>query len=280
MFFKKLLIVATLLIAVTSSADQQWEKISDIDGIITYRKEIPDSPIVAFRGEADVNAPIAKVANILMDTPKKMEWVSNIMEARNLELTSNVERVEYNKTHTPWPVSNRDFVFNAKMETDIPNKKLRFYMKSVTHPSMPETKAVRGHMTGVYILTALDGGKTHLEVEIVADPKGAIPKWLVNLMQKKWPRKTIAGIREQAAKSSVVEDAGVKALMAGLTMEQGQRVIEAHKGGKNLDEAIAAEKGAIAAAAVAESEKVAAAEKAKAKEEAAKNKKKAKKSVH
>ncbi len=51
-------------------------------------------------------------------------------------------------------------------------------------------------------------------VEIHADPKGSVPKWLVNLFQKGWPRNTIEGIRKQAAKADVKEHPVVASQLA------------------------------------------------------------------
>ena len=82
---------------------------------------------------------------------------------------------------------------------------------------MPETDCVRGQLDrSAYTMTSIDGGKrTHLIVEIHADPKGSVPKWLVNLFQKAWPRNTIEGIMRQVAKPDVHEHAGVKAMLEG-----------------------------------------------------------------
>ena len=35
------------------------------------------------------------------------------------------------------------------------------------------------------------------------DPKGWIPKWLVNMIQEDWPRNTILGWKKQAAKPDI-----------------------------------------------------------------------------
>lgn len=203
-------------VAAFGSNPNQWEEISNDDGIIVHRMEIPDSDIVAFKGDAVVNAPIAKVASILIDTKRKLEWVADIKEARDIRQIGEYERVEYNHTGTPWPIRDRDFVFHAKVELDREKNTMWFKLHSVEDPAVPELSPTRGELKdSQYILTSIENGtKTRVVVEIQADPKGSIPKWLVNLTQKKWPRKTLTGIQNQAAKPDVVEHPAVKAFFA------------------------------------------------------------------
>lgn len=198
-------------------ADASWEELSNDEGILVHRKEVEGSDVVAFRGETVIEAPIAKVANILIDTSRKLEWVARCVEAKNVRQLSTYERIEYNKTHTPWPLQNRDFLFRATAEFDTTKKRAVFRMKSVEDALAPETDdAVRAHLhNSAYSLTSLgDGKKTHVVVEIHADPKGAVPKWVVNLFQKSWPQKTLGGIRGQVAKPDVKDHPGIRDLFA------------------------------------------------------------------
>src|SRR5262249_16756273 len=136
-----------------------------------------------------------------------------IVEAKDIRLISETERIEYNHTSAPWPVKDRDFVFRATVTMDRPKKQLLVHMQSVKDSLMPETsKNVSGEISeGNDVLTSIDNGtKTNLMVEIHADPKGSIPKWIVNLFQKSWPAHTLEGIQKQCAKADVLEMASVK----------------------------------------------------------------------
>ena len=195
-------------------ADRSWEEISQNDSVLVHRKEVANSDVVAFRGETTIDAPIAKVANVLIDTSRKTEWVHKIVEAKNIREISPLERIEYNHTSSGFfAVRDRDFVFHARAELNKNAKQVIFTLHSVDDPLMPEKSPVRGHLDNSrYFLTSIDGGKkTHVVVEIHADPKGSVPKWLVNLFQKSWPAKTLNGIRAQCAKPNVVEHPGIKA---------------------------------------------------------------------
>ena len=72
-----------------------------------------------------------------------------------------------------------------------------------------------------YILTAVDEGKrTKAMVEIHADPMGSIPKWIVNLFQKSWPRNTLIGMQQQLQKPDIPEMQLVKDFFHGKLPDQ------------------------------------------------------------
>lgn len=210
------LVSSLISVLAVASVPSAWEELGNDDGILVHRREIPDSDIVAFKGEAVIDAPIAKVANVLIDTSRKLEWVADIKQAKNVREISEFERIEYNHTGTPWPVRDRDFVFHAKVELDRANKTVVFRLKSILDPSMPEASPVRGELKeSSYTLTSIENDtRTRVLVQIQADPKGSLPRWVVNLTQKKWPRKTLNGIRLQVAKADVLENPAVKAYFA------------------------------------------------------------------
>src|SRR5262245_45461719 len=71
-----------------------WEKIDDDDGIAVFRREVPGSPIIAFKGEGVVNASILRVASVLVDTSRATEWIDSLTEAKTLKKISEDEYIE------------------------------------------------------------------------------------------------------------------------------------------------------------------------------------------
>jgi hypothetical protein len=196
-----------------------WEFQGEDEGIKTWRSQVEGSPLVAWKGEALIDAPIGKVANVLADTSRKTEWIHKAAKAENVRLISPLERIEYNRTETPPLImKDRDFVFHAWTELDRPKKEARIFFLSVEDPLKPEdSKYVRGKLIkSRYVLTQEEGGaKTRIVVEIHLDPMGSVPKWLVNLFQKSWPFRTLSGIRKQVLKTDVLENKTVKAFFDG-----------------------------------------------------------------
>ncbi len=191
-----------------------WEKIRDEDGIVVHRKEIEGSPLVAFRGEGIVAAPIAEVALVQMDLAHTPEWIERLKDARVLEVTSDTRFVTYSHLGAPILVSDRDFVNEVNIEYSPPSK-IVFHIHGVESDKAPSKGNVRGVlMHSRFELTAVEGGSTRVVCEIHADPKGLLPKSVVNLFQRGWAYKTLTHMREQVKRPDVVERAPeIKALL-------------------------------------------------------------------
>ena len=89
-------------------------------------------------------------------------------------------------------------------------------MSSAENPKKPvRSGVVRGELIdSSFTLQQLGPKKTRFICEIHADPKGAIPKWVVNLFQKSWPYDTITGLRQQLKKADIKENETVLKLLA------------------------------------------------------------------
>jgi hypothetical protein len=192
-----------------------WEKIDDDDGIAVYRREVPGSPVIAFKGEGDINASILRVTSILVDTTRATEWVESLVEARTLRHVSETEYIEYDHIGTPFVMKDRDFVLDCRLDLEPAAKKATLRFHSVADALAPQTSYVRGELiSSGFALTALEhGAKTHIVAEVHCDPKGSVAKWIVNWFQKSWPHSTIMRLRAQAAKPDIVDHPRLKQVL-------------------------------------------------------------------
>jgi hypothetical protein len=200
-------LVALGALKAASAADWELTDKTD-DGITTYKMEIPGSDVLAFRGQGDVDAPLGLIATIIFDCTRGTEWIEDLEASKVLRWTSPTEFIEYDHIGTPFVMKDRDFVTKVTMEPDPAAKKLTITYKSVDDPSAPQTSYVRGEMIhATFVLTSLaNDARTHVDADIHADPKGSVPKWIVNFFQKSWPANTFRNLRKQAKKSDVKMD--------------------------------------------------------------------------
>lgn len=184
-----------------------WQKLAEQDGISVFGREVRGDSLLAMRGEGVVDAPILRVASVLIDTARSHEWVDSVAETRTLRRLSDTEYVQWNHIATPWVIKDRDFVFSTKLDLDPAAKQVALNYHSVTDPDAPKTDYVRGQFIyGKFVLTSIEGGKkTRVLAELLCDPKGSVAKWMVNLVQKDWPHSTLVRLRRQVAKADVVD---------------------------------------------------------------------------
>ena len=205
MFAQRLLPALFLGLVATSAHAGEWQEMDSDNGFISYSKEIEGSKLVAFKGVGDIDAPISKLLWVLTDNVHRAEWVDRLYETKELDRIGEHEFVVYQAYRLPVFISNRDYVYRGKATTQDDGSVI-VTLASEEHPDAPETIGVRAHLNqSSYTLTPAADGKTTVTVEIHTDPKGLLPSWLVNLIQKSWPLKTLNGLATQVQKDFVTD---------------------------------------------------------------------------
>jgi hypothetical protein len=190
-----------------------WEKAGEAHGVVLWRRDVPGSAFKAVKGTGFVDAPLRKVALVLLDDARAPEWIDHLAEARVVRMVSSEEYIDYTRVSLPLPLSDRDFVTDVTLAIDRAAKTLLMRSVPAEDPSAPPAGAVRALLDGSFFLRAVGPDRTELTVELMSDPRGWLPAWLVNFFQKDWAVKSIDGIRAQAAKGDLRDPPAFKPLL-------------------------------------------------------------------
>ncbi len=179
-----------------------WIETYSIPEMRIFRKEIPGTGLLAYRAEGTIPAPIGKLVTLMVETSRKPQWMDRVKEATILEQPSPMERIEYMHTVAPWPLTDREFLYYAKLEKSTESKTITVRMKSIEDPRRPiRPDRVRGSIReGTYTLTAISPTHTKFSAQTLADPKGRIPKFIVNFVGKMWARRVFDNIVKIASR--------------------------------------------------------------------------------
>src|ERR1700678_2541956 len=110
--------------AVVSLSDSvvKWNQCSNDNGLTTYWANVQGSQVIAFRGEGIVDAPMEKVASIIIDTTRGAEWINSLVLSKVVRNISDTEFIEYDHVGIPFPfdqvISDRDFVSDVNIRFD------------------------------------------------------------------------------------------------------------------------------------------------------------------
>jgi hypothetical protein len=179
-----------------------WEPVGNKKGVELFRRHSPGD-VVELKGVGTIDAPLWKVAATLLDTERAPEWVDSLERSTVVRRIDLNTYVEYNHIGTPFFLKDRDFVSLVQIEVD-PTAKTFALRYQPTEENIGDKGHIRGEIKpAVFKLTALDANHTQLAGEIHCDPKGSIPKWLVNFFQSDWALVTVTALREQTAKPEV-----------------------------------------------------------------------------
>lgn len=187
----------------------EWEEIHHDELVTVYKKDVQGSDVLAVKGVGTLNAPFAKVLNVVLDAPRRSQWMEQVQDVQVLRVVSPTERIAYWHLSPPWPIRDRDLIIRETVEVDRAAKRITLRMKSIEDPTHPErSDRVRAVLFDAsFVATPVDGGaRTAMIAESHADPKGSIPKWVVNIYQKDMPTKSIRRMLKRANEPGIADD--------------------------------------------------------------------------
>jgi len=201
--------LALIVLLASPCHASEWQSVLNTsDGIQIFEKESGDSGLIEFRGNGVVEAPLPLVATVIFNTDRRREWIKGLAESRILRLDGKDDYIEYDHIDMPIFFEDRDFVSRIQIHFDRSGKELVFHYQPSDDPSAPHTGYLRGEMLNMtFHLSSIEHDtKTRVDAEFLCDPKGWIPKWLVNYFLKDWPKITFRNLRKEVLRSDISVD--------------------------------------------------------------------------
>ncbi len=212
LYSRRAVLALCLSLAFLSSAavaqEGAWESIGTYDGVKVWRKTVPGSELFAFKGEIVTNLHIGKIMTTFLDREQRKFWVDRFADQKMIEKPNPLSELYWIHFGLPFPISDRDYVLKADGQVDNAAHVFTARIKSVVDPRKgADDCCVRAEAKNTYYrFEALPGSeKTKLTVEVHTDPKGSLPDWLINLIQKKWPSKTLSGLITRARAQNQIQ---------------------------------------------------------------------------
>jgi hypothetical protein len=184
-----------------------WERLGEEQDIKLGRKTIAGSKLFAVRGETEIPANIDQVASVICDHTRWIEWTKSMKGSKLLKQESDTRRTVYQSFDLPFPVDDRDVVYFYSAERKNQNGELVEIIGQTTTEATqlaPPSVGTRMHLVmGKWYLRPINPSRTHLVLEILMDPKGSMPSWFVNAVQRRYPIETLSRLRSQALKKDI-----------------------------------------------------------------------------
>ena len=191
-----------------------WSTLYSRQGILVEKGSVAASPYHALRGTGIVQTNIGRAVSILYDHTRANDWVDRLVESRSLR-KQGLKSVVWQRFSVPWPAEDRNFVYLASPFYDEEKKYFQALMSDVSDTSITLTaaeiskigdqscctmgKLIYGH----WQFRPTGQNSTCARVEILFDPRGRLPAYIVNQFQKNWPFATIEGLQAQALKQDI-----------------------------------------------------------------------------
>ena len=186
-----------------SQKTDNWELIVDQDELKVYRGKREKNNIYPIRGDYHTPHTPAQVVAVLLDIVNKPKWLPKLAKTRLIKQFDSRRWIEYAEIDVPWPCRNRDIIFELSLDINDDFSKAVFHLKSVLNDTVYKKSNIRAivYESKMIITYNQQTKKSFIQSESFVDPKGSIPKWIVNLFQKSQTIKIAKALTKQLNKN-------------------------------------------------------------------------------
>jgi hypothetical protein len=192
----KRLILVVLLCVMAVHADE-WKLERDRDGVKVYTRRVQGVAFKEYKGVVVLDASLSSLIALFNDLEVGPEWVDSCSRMELVKQVSPVETITYTYSPAPWPVKDRDAVVRSVIAQDPESKVVTITQRAVSDQKPEIRKAVRvKRVDGLWTLTPLENGQVELVYQVLSDPGGGLPAWLVNAVAVSQPFNTLVDMQE------------------------------------------------------------------------------------
>ncbi len=177
--------------------EEGWTLKKNKNGIRCYTRPVKVSPMLCFRGIIEVKGKMPHLVGFLMDIGRYTEWMYPTDQSYILDRIGETEAYIYTLHKPPWPASPRDIAVRRQWYYNPDTGTVTVTIKGLPEYVIPRKKIVRGNMIMAYYQLLPTSDKTiEITYEVIVDPGGWLPVWLLNFMLVYGPYSTLQKIQE------------------------------------------------------------------------------------
>jgi hypothetical protein len=202
MLFIRSLLSVFLLLTINSGATTDWKLRREESGVKIFTRNVAGSPFEEFRATVTINSTtLTRVLDVITDVKNYPKNFPNCSGAEVLEQKGKYNDIHYITIPTPWPVADRDAIYEATTTFSENGKHARILLTPRGDYKQEHKGFIRVYKgSGFWELDEVAPNTIQVVYQFHADPAGEIPAWLANSVIVSNPLRTLESLRNIARK--------------------------------------------------------------------------------
>ncbi|EQC42937.1 hypothetical protein M899_0889 [Bacteriovorax sp. BSW11_IV] len=192
----------TMVFCFTSaSLANNWQHVATYEGVELYSMEHNEQGLLPFKAVRESEFPIESFVKLLIDYEHKSKWAPKL---KNVKLHKELGANKYIFSEyytTPWPFYDREFLLQGEIKKV--GSKVIFEGIEIPDDSFKDNDHVKANVRVLTVTLTPNKSGTHIEFEFIGDMGGAIPHFVSNIIQKKWPVRFIQAMEKTIKEGDV-----------------------------------------------------------------------------
>lgn len=179
-------------------SQERWVLRKDQNGIRVYTSEIQGSLFKAFRSVCNIHSSsLDEVTAAILDIENYDQLFPDTKNVLLLEKKSAGHFIHYMITDAPWPVEDRDGVYELKAQKQPGKPKVTAEIKCIRYQYPMKKGVVRmSRGEGRWEITELIEGQVEVRYQYHGEPEGSVPAWLANTSLVSIPYQTMKNLKK------------------------------------------------------------------------------------
>ena len=179
-----LIFIIPLLIPVgpIDAAEEGWVFFKESQRVTIHSRKVAGHAESEFKGSRIIDKPVEVIGAVLADIPSYTRWFFNCARAEKIpdKTSTDLNFLLYIVVETPWPLWNRDVIYEARTRVDIPSGLIMVRGKALQDASVPIQKNhVRVTDSALeWVLERLDDSRTMVSFAKRINIGGSIGSYL------------------------------------------------------------------------------------------------------
>ncbi len=177
--------------------DSTWVLRKNKNNIELYARFPEESRFKEVKATCVFAAQIPDLVKTVLDVESYPDWVSNIKEGRTLKKTSDIEYINYYIADFPWPLKDRDVILNTTLvqEEDLSTVYIELEGRGTFIAERENIIRIQNIHAYWYFIPE-PSGMVRVSYQMLVDPGGNIPVWLINKFLIEGPYQNLYHLRE------------------------------------------------------------------------------------
>lgn len=186
-----------ILLFINPFPESEWNLKKEKDGIKIYTRSIEGSSFDEFRGITTIeNSSLEEVLAVIFDVKNYESLFPDCMNPKVLKQDGKYYDIHYIQVKAPWPVKNRDTVYEQKAVVDKNGKHAVVSLKPLPDFIAEVNDFVRiREGSGFWELEEDESKNVKVIYQFHGEPGGDIPAWLANSFVVTQPFQTLVNLK-------------------------------------------------------------------------------------
>ncbi len=181
-------------------AQSDWKEVRNEQQIKVYTRTVKGYDIKELKIIANFDASAQSFVALLLDVASQPKYLFSCEHVELVRAKSKQEQIYYQQVNMPWPLKDRDGYFQQNTYSNQANKTTVFETKAIGHLYPLKSEYVRiTILKATWTLQPTSDKSMIGEYQVVINPGGEVPAWLINLFIDKAPFETVLKMRKLLA---------------------------------------------------------------------------------